>query len=346
MSRCKQQTARSSCAGDVGCKNAASRCSGPIDHEGMIESIYFHDPNGIRLELTIPLDPQWNQPYRAGLRGPRALGRDQGTRQARGARPGQGAGRDDPRNQETPSGSLMAEFERIPVIISFAEQLTMVETYGFTGSQGKTVLEGQRLVPRGRPSDTVFLFMHPASTLHLLPMPTALAGAGLHVLCAAQSLRQERQRRSSWRRWSTTSGMYVRHAREETLGYKKVDPGRLVRRRLAVALLRSAARAAPSITQTPAGDPYDLTAANLPRADGIIFIAAHLSRRRDADRMAGYLAARRNRPGPAHPGARHLRSALPAQASVLDGVRGEVPRRPGRTQPPHHGLGDREARNC
>ena len=29
---------------------------GPIDHKGMIESIYFHDPNGIRLELTTPLD--------------------------------------------------------------------------------------------------------------------------------------------------------------------------------------------------------------------------------------------------------------------------------------------------
>ena len=34
---------------------------GPVDHKGMIESIYFHDPNGIRLELTTPLDKEWNQ---------------------------------------------------------------------------------------------------------------------------------------------------------------------------------------------------------------------------------------------------------------------------------------------
>lgn len=34
---------------------------GPIDHKGMIESIYFHDPNGLRLELTTPVDPQWNR---------------------------------------------------------------------------------------------------------------------------------------------------------------------------------------------------------------------------------------------------------------------------------------------
>jgi len=47
----------------------------------------------------------------------------------------------------------------------------------------QTVLEGQRLLPRDHPSDTVFIFMHPASTLQLLPMPTALAAAGYHVLC-------------------------------------------------------------------------------------------------------------------------------------------------------------------
>lgn len=34
---------------------------GPVNHKGMIESIYFHDPNGYRLELTIPLDPEWNR---------------------------------------------------------------------------------------------------------------------------------------------------------------------------------------------------------------------------------------------------------------------------------------------
>lgn len=33
---------------------------GPTDHSGLIYSIYFHDPNQIRLEITTPLDPQWN----------------------------------------------------------------------------------------------------------------------------------------------------------------------------------------------------------------------------------------------------------------------------------------------
>ena len=39
---------------------------GPVDHKGMIESIYFHDPNGIRLELTVPLDQEWNRHTRQG----------------------------------------------------------------------------------------------------------------------------------------------------------------------------------------------------------------------------------------------------------------------------------------
>lgn len=32
---------------------------GPTDHE-IILSIYFFDPNGVRLEITTPLDPDWN----------------------------------------------------------------------------------------------------------------------------------------------------------------------------------------------------------------------------------------------------------------------------------------------
>lgn len=34
---------------------------GPVDHKGIIQSIYFRDPNGYRLELTTPIDPQWNR---------------------------------------------------------------------------------------------------------------------------------------------------------------------------------------------------------------------------------------------------------------------------------------------
>ena len=166
-------------------------------------------------------------------------------------------------------------FDRIPVIITFAESLRMVETYGFSGSQGITTLEGQRLIPRGKPSDTVYLFMHPSSTLQLLPMPTALAAQGLHVLCAA-SRYPKNDSALIMEKVVYDLGMYIKHARK-VLGYKKVilvgwsGGGSL-------SLFYQAQAEHPTITHTPAGDPYDLTTAGLESADGIIFIAAHLSR--------------------------------------------------------------------
>ena len=34
---------------------------GPVDHDGQFLSVYFHDPSGIRLEVTMPTDPKWNR---------------------------------------------------------------------------------------------------------------------------------------------------------------------------------------------------------------------------------------------------------------------------------------------
>ena len=176
--------------------------------------------------------------------------------------------------------SASPRFERIPVIVSFAEQVKMTETYGFAGSQGKTFLEGQRLVPHDAaghviPGETVFIFMHPASTLQLLPMPTALAEAGLHVLCAG-SRYAKNDSALIMEKVVYDLGQYIHHAKEE-LGYRQVvlvgwsGGGSL-------SLFYQAQAERPGITHTAAGDPYDLTVATLPRADGIIFIAAHLSR--------------------------------------------------------------------
>ncbi|MBF6571422.1 MAG: alpha/beta fold hydrolase [Candidatus Binataceae bacterium] len=166
-------------------------------------------------------------------------------------------------------------FVRIPAIIKFAEQTKFAETYGFSGSQGMTILEGQLLAPKDRPSKTVYLFMHPASTLHLLPMPTALASAGLHVLCAA-SRYPKNDSALIMEKVAIDMGAWVRWAREER-GYERVilvgwsGGGSL-------SLFYQAQAEQPSITHTPAGDEVDLTRAKLQPADGIIFIAAHLSR--------------------------------------------------------------------
>lgn len=168
-----------------------------------------------------------------------------------------------------------ARWDRVPVVLSFAESVTMVETYGFNGSQGRIFLEGQLLRPQARPSSTLFLFMHPASTLQLLPMPMALADAGLHVLCAGSRYARN-DSALILEKVAFDLGAYVRHARE-VLGYEKIvlvgwsGGGSL-------SLFYQGQAERPSITHTPAGDPYDLVQAKLPGADGIVFIAAHLSR--------------------------------------------------------------------
>ena len=166
-------------------------------------------------------------------------------------------------------------WDRIPIILRFPEAPKFAETYGFAGTQGFINLEGQRFAPRDHPSDTVYIFMHPTSTLQLLPMPAALADAGLHVICAG-SRYPKIDSALIMEKVCFDLGQYVRWAREE-LGYRHVilvgwsGGGSL-------SLFYQSQAEQPTITHTPAGDACDLAAAKLQPADGIIFIAAHLSR--------------------------------------------------------------------
>jgi pimeloyl-ACP methyl ester carboxylesterase len=165
-------------------------------------------------------------------------------------------------------------WDRIPAIVTFTNPSKYTESYGFAGTTGLVYLEGQFLIPRNKPSKTVYLFMHPTTTLQLLPMPTSLAQAGLHVLCAA-SRYPKNDSGLIMENVAVDMGAWVREARER--GYERVilvgwsGGGSL-------SLFYQAEAEAPSITTTPAGDPIVLADANLSPADGVIFIAAHLSR--------------------------------------------------------------------
>ncbi len=173
------------------------------------------------------------------------------------------------------------EIERRPVIVSFDETAAFTETYGFAGSSGKVFLEGQYILPKGRPrelaGDRLLVFMHPASTLNLMPMPAAMARAGHHVLCAA-SRYAKNDTALIMEKVVADLGAYIRHAREE-LGYKSVilcgwsGGGSL-------AMFYQSQAEKPTLRDTPAGDPYDLTSMGLQPADGVMFIAAHTGRGR------------------------------------------------------------------
>jgi pimeloyl-ACP methyl ester carboxylesterase len=163
------------------------------------------------------------------------------------------------------------------VHLSHKEPSAFVETYGFAGNQGAINLEGIRITPVGKPSDTLLVFMHPASTLQLLPVPRAAAQLGAHVLCAG-SRYQRNDTAAILEKVVLDLGAYIRHARE-AWGYTNVvlvgwsGGGSL-------ALFYQAQAERPTITQTPAGDPIDLATCGLIPGDAVIFQAAHISRAR------------------------------------------------------------------
>ncbi|MEZ5658480.1 MAG: alpha/beta hydrolase [Burkholderiaceae bacterium] len=161
------------------------------------------------------------------------------------------------------------------VHVTYAEVSKMTETYGFVGSQGTINLEGLLIEPAQRRSRTVFLMMHPSSTLQLLPLPGALARAGHSVMCMG-SRYAKNDTALIFEKVALDLGACVRHAREQ-LGFERVvllgwsGGGSL-------ALFYQAQAERPTITETPAGDPVDLSAAALLPADAVILEAAHRSR--------------------------------------------------------------------
>ncbi len=169
------------------------------------------------------------------------------------------------------------QYELAPewVHVQFKETSQFTEVYGFSGNQGAVNLEGVRLLPRGKPSKTLVVYMHPSSTLQLLPMPQAMARHGVHVLCAG-SRYLKNDTPLIMEKVLLDLGAYLRHARE-VWGYEKIVLcGWSGGGSLAIFYQSQAER--PTVKQTPSGDPIDLSAAGLIRADAMIFQAAHLSR--------------------------------------------------------------------
>ncbi|WP_075219589.1 alpha/beta hydrolase [Acuticoccus yangtzensis] len=149
------------------------------------------------------------------------------------------------------------------------------ETYGFAGTTGLTHMEGILIRPAGVPSSTLLVFMHPASTLHLLPLPRRMAELGHHVLCAG-SRYQRNDTALIMENVLLDLGRYIRAAREEW-GYERVvlcgwsGGGSL-------AMLYQSQAERPTIEATPAGDPVDIAGAGLIPADAVMHLAAHSSR--------------------------------------------------------------------
>lgn len=165
------------------------------------------------------------------------------------------------------------DYAREPFLVVFKEEAAIKETYA--GELGTVVLEGHRLKPAGRASKTAIVFMHPIGGTQYLPLVGALARAGLHVIsCNSRYPRNDSA--LIMEKVALDLGACIRHAREK-FGYERIvlagwsGGGSL-------SLFYQAQAERPTVTSTPAGEPPDLTRANLPRADAIMLLAAHTSR--------------------------------------------------------------------
>lgn len=159
--------------------------------------------------------------------------------------------------------------------LAYDESQAFTETYGFAGNQGAVNVEGILIRPRGVLSDTLQVYMHPASTLQLLPVPREAAHRGAHVLCAGSRYARN-DTACILEKVLLDLGAYIRHAKD-VLGYRHVvlvgwsGGGSL-------SLFYQSQAENPTITATPAGDPIDLDGAGLIPADAVVFQAAHSSR--------------------------------------------------------------------
>jgi len=163
-------------------------------------------------------------------------------------------------------------FDRVPLVLAYMEPVGVRDTYG--GIAGQVILDAHLLRPKS-PSDTLVIFMHPMGIMHYLPLPRAMANAGVHCLSAV-SRYPNNDSALIMEKVVCDLGAWVRYAREK-LGYAKVVLGGWSGGG-SLALFYQSQAQAPTIRETPAGDPLDLAAARLIPADAVMLLAAHCSR--------------------------------------------------------------------
>ncbi len=167
---------------------------------------------------------------------------------------------------------MAVKFERIPYMVVFDEVSAFKDTYG--GAIGKVAVEAMHLKPEV-PSDTVVVFSHPIGGGAWLPLVSMLARMGVHTIYANTRYRGN-DTALIMERATMDFAAVIRDAKER-LGYARVYLGGWSGGG-AQSLFYQAEAQDPRVTHTPAGDPYDLVAAKFIPADGVLLLAAHLSR--------------------------------------------------------------------
>ncbi len=162
---------------------------------------------------------------------------------------------------------------REPYGYAYAENSRLKETYG--GPEGQVFVECMRIRPEEGESKTVILFSHPIGGGSFLPMVTALAKAGRHVIYCNTRYRGN-DTALILEKCVLDLGACIADLKDR-FGYEKVVMGGWSGGG-SLSLFYQDQAEHPTITHTPAGDPVDLVAANLQPADAVLLLAAHISR--------------------------------------------------------------------
>lgn len=162
---------------------------------------------------------------------------------------------------------------REPYGYAYAEKSRLKETYG--GPEGQVFVECMRIRPEEGDAKTVILFSHPIGGGSFLPMVTALAKAGRHVIYCNTRYRGN-DTALILEKCVLDLGACIADLKDR-FGYEKVVLGGWSGGG-SLSLFYQDQAEHPTITHTPAGDPVDLVAANLQPADAILLLAAHISR--------------------------------------------------------------------
>ncbi|MFW0790787.1 alpha/beta hydrolase [Gordonia sp. CPCC 205333] len=171
------------------------------------------------------------------------------------------------------SNAVTRSYQRIPYLVMFEDTSPYRDTYG--GVSEHVVLESFLLKPTEYDSDTAIVFMHPIGGGAYLPMMTGLAKAGHHVIYCNSRYRGV-DSALLMEKVAQDLGACVRDAKTR-LGYKKIVlAGWSGGGSLSIFYQQQAQH--PTITASPSGDGPDLTRCDLIPADGLMLLAAHISR--------------------------------------------------------------------
>ena len=162
---------------------------------------------------------------------------------------------------------------REPYGIVHVDPSPMKDVYG--GDAGMVFIECMRIRPADRDSKTVIVFSHPIGGGSFLPLVSALASAGIHVVYCNPRYRGN-DTALILEKCVLDLGACIKDL-PDRFGYERVLLGGWSGGG-SLSLFYQDQAEHPTITQTPAGDPADLVAAALPPADGILLLAAHVSR--------------------------------------------------------------------